>query len=90
MNNSMIMCSFQSHGHLNGNTCGFLDGKLPFLGNILLKSDSLDQFHNDIINPAIIPYIKYIDNIRMCKTCCCLCFATEFTDKRCILSEFRF
>ena len=86
----MVMCCFQSHRYLNGNTGRFFDGKFPLLGNIFLKSDSFDQLHNDVIYTAVISYIKYIDDIRMCKAGCCLCLAAEFADKSCILSEFRF
>ena len=43
-----------------------------------------------LITAFVIPYIKYIDNIRMCQSRSCLCLATEFTDKCSILPKFRF
>ena len=87
--NTMAVCCLQSHGYLNSNTGSFLYGKLAFLGNILLKSDSLDQLHYDIINTLIIAYIKYIYYVWMGKTCCCLRFTSEFLYKSCIFPEFR-
>ena len=90
VNDSMIMCCLQPHRYLNGNTCGFFDGELALFGNIFLKSNSLDQFHDNIVNSLIVTYIEYIDNIRMGQACRCLCFTAEFADKCGILSEFRF
>ena len=87
---TMAVCCLQSHGYLNSNTGSFLYGKLAFLGNILFQSDSLDQFHDNIIYPIIFPNIKYIYNVRMCKPCCCLSFTSELFNKGCIFTEFRF
>ena len=89
MYNAVAVCCLKSHRYLNGNTGSFLYRKLTFLGNILLKSDSLDQLHYDIINTLIIAYIKYIYYVWMGKTCCCLRFTSEFLYKSCIFPEFR-
>ena len=87
--NSVAVCSLQSHGYLNGNTGCFLYGKLAFLGNILLQGNSLDQFHYNVINALIISYVKYIDDIGMRQSCCCLRLTSEFLYKSCIFPEFR-
>ena len=62
----------------------------PNIGNVFFQSDTFNKLHYNVINSLVIPYIKYIDDIRMCKAGCCLCLAAEFADKSCILSEFRF
>ena len=90
VNDTMAVCRLQTHRNLDCDTCSLFNGKLSLLGDVFLQSDTLDQFHNNVINTAVISYVKYIDDIRMCKAGCCLCLAAEFADKSCILSEFRF
>ena len=59
------------------------------LGDVFFKSDPFDQFHYNVIDAVVISYIKYIYNIWMCKTSCCLGFTSEFLYKSCIFPEFR-
>ena len=88
MNNSVTVSRFQSHRNLNGNTGSLFHRKLSFLGDVLLQRNSLNQFHNNVVNSFIVSYIKYVDNIRMGKSCSCLSFTSELPDKCRILTKF--
>ena len=89
VNNSMIVGCLQSHGNLDCNTGRLFNRKLSFFCNIFLQGDSLYQFHDNVINAFIIAYVKYINNIRMCQSGCCLSLASEFPDKGFVLPKFR-
>ena len=90
VNDTMAVCRLQTHRNLNCDTCGLFNGKLPLLGDVFLQSDTLDQFHNNVINTAVISYVKYIDDIRMCKTSCRLGLTSEFLYKRGVFPKLRF
>lgn len=70
----MIVSCLNTGTHLNCNTDRFLGRKLSFFMHIFFQSDSFYQLHDHIIESSILPYIIYIDNIRVQKPCCCLCF----------------
>ena len=89
MYNPVAVCGLQSHGNLNGNAGSFLYRESALLGNIFLQCDSLDQFHNNVINSIVISNIKYINNIWMCQNCGSLCLTSEFLYKSCIFPKLR-
>ena len=85
----MAVCCFQTHGNLNRNACCFLDGEFAFFGNIFLKGNSLNQLHNNVINTTVISHVKYIDNVRMSKTGCCLGLLLKACGEGCVASILR-
>ena len=74
--------------NLNGNTDRFLKLDPAFFLNIGFEGDSLNIFHDDVIDPLIGTYIIDIHNIRMGQAGCCLCLCSEFCKKACIGSKF--
>src|SRR5699024_9050505 len=90
VDNAVVMGGLQSHGNLDGDTGGLLNGKLAFLGNIFLKGNTLDQFHDNIVNAVVVAHVKYIYDIRVRQTGSRLGFAAEFPYKGRILPEFLF
>lgn len=89
MYNPVAVCGFKPHRYLDCNTGCLFYRKLTLFGNVFFKGNSFDKLHNDVINPVIIPHIKYIYYIRMGQDCRSLCFTFKFPDKCCILSKFR-
>ena len=89
MYNIPVMGRLQSHGNLNRYAGSFFDRQLSFLGNILFQSNSFYQFHHNVINAMILPYVKNIHYIGMCQACRRLGFSLKFPDKISICAEFR-
>ncbi len=88
VNDMVIMCRFDSHGNLNGNTDRFLDGQSRLFLNIFFQGDPFHQFHDDIVDAALFPDIINIDDIRMHQTCCGLRFYSELGNKIRVFAEF--
>ena len=90
VNNVIIVGSFYPHADLNGDTDGLFYRKSGFLLNVFFESDSLHQFHYNIVDSLFLSYIIHIHDIGMCQPCCCLCFNPEFRNKVGIFTEFLF
>ena len=81
VDNMIVVSCLNTHGNLNGNTDRFLDGKTGFFLNILFECDTLNQFHDDIVDTVFLSDIINTDNIGMHQSCCGLCLHTEFGNK---------
>ena len=88
VNDVIIMSSFNTHAHLNGNADCLLDGQSCLFFDIFLKGNSLYQFHNNIVDSVFFPYVIYIDNIGVHQPCCRLRLNSEFGYKIGIFRKF--
>ncbi len=82
------MGRLQSERHLDRYTCGLFYGKLSFLCDIVLKRDAFHKLHYDIIETAVLTYVKYVYYVRVRQHRCRLRFFLEFRNKGLILAEF--
>ncbi len=82
------MSHFQTCGHLNRDAGGLLNRKAPFSLDIIFQGDPFHQFHDNIVNPTLVPYVVDIDNVWMGKSCRRLRFFFEFFDETSVLPEF--
>ena len=84
----IVMGSFDTHAHLDGNTDCLLHRQSGLFLDILFEGDPLYKLHDNIINTVLFTDIIYIHDIGMHQACCCLCFYSEFGYEIGILTEF--
>ena len=90
VNNMIVVCGFNAHRYLNGNTDCFFNGKTGFFLDIFFKCNTLNQLHNNIIDTIFFTNIINTDNIGMHQSCRSLSFHTEFGNKICIFRKLLF
>ena len=78
----------KAHTDLNGYAGRLADGKLAFFRNILFKSNTFDELHDNIIIAHVLAYVEYIHDIRIGKTSRRLRLSSELGNKSAVLTEF--
>ena len=78
---------FKSHGDLQRDGDRLLIAEAPSLGNVILESDSVHQFHYYVIDSLFFADVVHVDDIGVHQACCGLRFNAEFRDKICVLRK---
>ena len=65
VNDSLLMGGCDPLRHLDGDPDGLLAVETALFQDVILKSDALDQLHNDIMKSSLIHDIIYVYNVRM-------------------------
>ena len=78
----------QRLGDLYGEVYGLLIVQPALLFNDVRQGLSFHQFHNDVMDIALLAYIVYSHYVGMCKSCCSLGFSDEVLYEFFVPGEF--
>ena len=90
VNDVVFVCRLKAQGNLDGDAGGLPHGQFTLPCDIILQGNALYQFHDDIVNAIVLPYVIDIYHIGMSQPRGRLRLLAELRDEILIFAELRF